>query len=908
MCDDIDTSVDTADYDSSDIDTSDVDTYDTSYDDSNYEDFSEDMDDSNYDDNVSDEIEDVPEDSEDFEYEETDYSDDSEEIPEDIENSDYDSDTNDELEDVPEDVDGLDYSDEESFSEIEEIDEDIEDSYYEDIDESDFVEDIPEDVGSTTEEGVEDTDDEAVNDTAEDNLEDTAEEAIDDTTEDGVEDTAVEAVDDTTEDGVEDTADEAFDDTTEDGVEDTADEAIDDTTEDGVEDTADEAVDDTAEDDLEDTADEAVDDTAEDNLEDTADEAVDDTAEDDFEDTVDEAVDDTTEDSVEDTADEAVDDSAEEGVEDTADETVDDSAEEIVENTTNEVVDDSVGEDIEDITVEPVANSTEEDASEILNEEWSQSEEDVEDVSQDVKEKTPQQKLVDYMTDHNYGREDFNTYSQDPEWRALQKEAYPDYEMPPLSQESASKQLYDYMAEHNYGRDDYDTYSQDQKWQELHSVAFPENLSDLSNKPIDSQPGNMTSLENNKVDNESGKSFSENEYSESFGNFEVDKHINGSEFFIKGDNYEKFKQEYYSPEESTYEKFDEPKEIEISPNDIEGIHISQHDMDEPSAFWSQHEKDGSCESFKEIAKKIPEIKEQLDNGITLEELSEDPELSKCANIYFKNKPKVIQRDGYYEFDSNGRHRILAAREAGQNIPVEVIGKRESVSELNNDGTDWSHTSNTPEQEKILKEMEENGEIEIPEINDDLLDPQQGTLHLPTVNSGDIVGERDSGNFEFIPKSPDVIDHMNLYGRSSVEYKDGYPDFSPFTTHETPWGKVECNVEIPHMTDQRNNPSLEYGARRIPGTSHQPGNELGNFTQADNEVVKKLQNDYPDLTADEFQKYRESNKLTWHECPDGKTMQLVPTDIHNACRHSGGVAEMKYHMSWGDITRPIPGEE
>ena len=66
--------------------------------------------------------------------------------------------------------------------------------------------------------------------------------------------------------------------------------------------------------------------------------------------------------------------------------------------------------------------------------------------------------------------------------------------------------------------------------------------------------------------------------------------------------------------------------------------------------------------------------------------------------------------------------------------------------------------------------------------------------------------------------------------------------------------------------------------------------------------------YPDLTADEFQKYRESNKLTWHECPDGKTMQLVPTDIHNACRHSGGVAEMKYHMSWGDITRPIPGEE
>ena len=49
------------------------------------------------------------------------------------------------------------------------------------------------------------------------------------------------------------------------------------------------------------------------------------------------------------------------------------------------------------------------------------------------------------MNSHNYGLDDFATYSQDPEWRKLQKQAYPDYELPPLTQENARNQLIDYM-------------------------------------------------------------------------------------------------------------------------------------------------------------------------------------------------------------------------------------------------------------------------------------------------------------------------------------------------------------------------------------------------------------------------------------------------------------------------------
>ena len=86
----------------------------------------------------------------------------------------------------------------------------------------------------------------------------------------------------------------------------------------------------------------------------------------------------------------------------------------------------------------------------------------------------PYDSVSDYMNDHNYGADDFATYSQDPVWRDLQQSENPDYELPPLTQENAKKQLSDYMNAHNYGADDLSTYSQDPKWRELQSAAFPD--------------------------------------------------------------------------------------------------------------------------------------------------------------------------------------------------------------------------------------------------------------------------------------------------------------------------------------------------------------------------------------------------------------------------------------------------
>lgn len=86
---------------------------------------------------------------------------------------------------------------------------------------------------------------------------------------------------------------------------------------------------------------------------------------------------------------------------------------------------------------------------------------------------TPFQALAAYMNAHNYGQDDFATYSEDPEWRVLQRRAYPNYEMPLLSKERAKELLNQYMNERNYGEDDFYIYCHDPIWRELHRYAFP---------------------------------------------------------------------------------------------------------------------------------------------------------------------------------------------------------------------------------------------------------------------------------------------------------------------------------------------------------------------------------------------------------------------------------------------------
>ena len=110
--------------------------------------------------------------------------------------------------------------------------------------------------------------------------------------------------------------------------------------------------------------------------------------------------------------------------------------------------------------------------------------------------------------------------------------------------------------------------------------------------------------------------------------------------------------------------------------------------------------------------------------------------------------------------------------------------------------------------------------------------------------------------------------MDKYNQDGIDYHDGEPDFENVS---------EATVEIDHMTSER------YGL----------GN---NFDQANQKCAEKWNQEAKDGRTDwkprDVENWRIENRYTWHERLDRKTMDLVQRDIHEECKHFGGVAECK----------------
>ena len=211
--------------------------------------------------------------------------------------------------------------------------------------------------------------------------------------------------------------------------------------------------------------------------------------------------------------------------------------------------------------------------------------------------------------------------------------------------------------------------------------------------------------------------------------------------------------------------------------------------------------------------------------------------------------------------------------------------------------DFTESGNTPEERALLEEMYESGELEPTTIEESEIPSEPGE-HNPK-NAG--VFEGEPGESIFLPNDDKAREVLQKYGKGGVEYRNGDPDFTPFAQQDSPWGwRGSTVVEIPHMTDQRENPKLEDG-RRPRGTSHDPRYDLGNFAQADNElrdVINKAIKPRT-VTSEQIVAWRKKEKLTWHEVDDGKTMMLVPSALHDKCPHSGGVSFMKMAQAYGN---------
>ena len=84
---------------------------------------------------------------------------------------------------------------------------------------------------------------------------------------------------------------------------------------------------------------------------------------------------------------------------------------------------------------------------------------------------------------------------------------------------------------------------------------------------------------------------------------------------------------------------------------------------------------------------------------------------------------------------------------------------------------------------------------------------------------------------------------------------------------------------------------------------------GNFQQADILTAQNWSRNNRDnrqWTAADVAQYRKDHKLTWHECNDEKTMQMIPRVLNSDFGHLGGVSETtKKHSIIADEAQRSP---
>lgn len=198
-------------------------------------------------------------------------------------------------------------------------------------------------------------------------------------------------------------------------------------------------------------------------------------------------------------------------------------------------------------------------------------------------------------------------------------------------------------------------------------------------------------------------------------------------------------------------------------------------------------------------------------------------------------------------------------------PDKLIGSesREAKAEIKNVGRNESL-----DPDKLIKPSVES--CDYPSTYKERLD------RTPTTENPHGKWSGDRGESMFVPTDDRLRELLQSKGVEGINYKDAIPDFGPI---------AEAKVTIQGMSQHRLSQMGENGERIV-----------GNYEKADIECAKawnlEQRDGKDDWTHQDVKNWREANGCTWHEDNDMKTCCLVPTEVHDVCRHLGGVSEIK----------------
>ena len=418
--------------------------------------------------------------------------------------------------------------------------------------------------------------------------------------------------------------------------------------------------------------------------------------------------------------------------------------------------------------------------------------------------------------------------------------------------------LGDYFARTGYGPQDKDVYESDPEWQVLHRAAYPD---------------------------------------------------------------------YYAEREQPATKF-QPYQETLPASSISGV-----DTSDPN-FWNHHGYDR--QNYMELASHLPEVQERLREGTTFDELKGDPVLGPTARAYYSPDDPITvekQTDGSFAFGSDGRHRIAAAQELGYDVEAKVMydhgwkapeqaaidttidtpesiptTDRLTVTEFSTGESEGIGTEMGTAVSAAQNEAQSGSNVPSASLGDRFQSSYADRIRqTPSLESNRWAGER--GGSVCAPQSDAARQILEERGITGVQYQDGVPDFSPFS---------ESTVKLGYMTDARHSQGLTAGRdgkdtiyahfedgelvseshhadKSSMADLHMKYDKPGNFEQADALTAEQWtadERDGKEWTAEDVAQYRQDHGLTWHECNDMETMQMIPEAINADFGHFGGVGEVR----------------
>lgn len=166
-------------------------------------------------------------------------------------------------------------------------------------------------------------------------------------------------------------------------------------------------------------------------------------------------------------------------------------------------------------------------------------------------------------------------------------------------------------------------------------------------------------------------------------------------------------------------------------------------------------------------------------------------------------------------------------------------------------------------EDIVIPDDEAGEITDPnDVPDEYGSSFNDRLNQTPINNGEWSGER--GNSTWKPEIDDVAEQLSQHGVDGIDYRDGFPDFSPVSSYE---------YQLPEDLYESGDPA-QFNACNEALANHLENNPefASNFDEDQLEAISAG---------------KKPSGYTWHHDVKQGNMQLVPTRIHQNCGHYGG---------------------